>query len=107
MIKYTIKETEEFFEWQKKFKNGSQKYAIIRRLRNLSVGLLGDYKDLKGNLFELRFFNRGTAGLRIYYTKKSDGTILLLLSGGDKGSQEKDIQKARQLIIKYREFYNE
>ena len=100
---YILKETEEFAKWYDSFKNGTPKYAITRRLKNLSVGLLEDYKNLKGNLFELRFFNKGLAGLRIYYTIKSNGEILLLLNGGNKNSQQEKKKKARELIIKYKE----
>ena len=98
-----IHQTQEFEKWYKSFKKDSKLFAINKRLFNLRLGLFGDHKDLKGNLFELRFFNKGLAGLRIYYTIKSNGEILLLLNGGNKSSQTKDIQKARELIIKYKE----
>jgi len=97
-----INQTQEFEKWYKSFKKDSRRFAINKRLFNLRFGIFGAHKDLKGNLFELRFFNKGCAGLRIYYTIKSNGEILLLLNGGDKSSQKEDIKKARELIIKYK-----
>lgn len=102
---HSIKMTEEFVKWLVAFKKDSRKFVINRRLHNLSIGKFGDHKDLTGNLFELRFFNKGCAGLRIYYTIKENGEILLLLNGGTKSSQQKDIEKARMLIIKYKEVF--
>jgi len=46
-------------------------------------------------LYELRFF--GGAGIRIYYTIKGK-SVVLLLTGGDKSSQEDDIKKAVKMI---------
>ena len=82
-----INQTHEFEKWYKSFKKDSKRFVINKRLFNLRLGLFGDHKDLNGNLFELRFFNKGLAGLIIYYTIKSNGEILLSLSGGDKSSQ--------------------
>ncbi|MBU0462907.1 MAG: type II toxin-antitoxin system RelE/ParE family toxin [Proteobacteria bacterium] len=48
-------------------------------------------------MFELRFFF--SAGLRIYYTIKNDRVVILLV-GGDKSTQEKDIAKATELLAK-------
>ena len=103
MIK--IKATEEFIIWLNisKTKNRKVYQEVIKRVNRVKIGNFGDYKDLKDNLFELRFFNKGCAGLRVYYTIKTNGEIVLLLTAGNKSSQTKDINKARELIIKYKE----
>ena len=103
MIK--IKATEEFVIWLNisKTKNRKVYQEVIKRVNRVKIGNFGDCKDLKDNLFELRFFNKGCAGLRVYYTIKTNGKIVLLLTAGNKSSQTKDINKARELIIKYKE----
>ncbi len=61
----------------------------------MAIGTFGDHKQLNEKLFELRFFFGG--GYRIYYTFKGN-TVILLLVGGDKSSQKKDIARAMTLI---------
>lgn len=68
---------------------------ILLRLDRLKDGNFGDYKQLNDYLYELRF-NIG-AGYRIYYTIEDD-VIVLLINGGDKKSQSKDIKKANEIL---------
>jgi len=67
------------------------------RLRRIDLQEnFGDFKKIEseiGNLFELRFHLN--AGYRIYYTRKGN-TICLLLNGGNKSSQKKDIKAAEK-----------
>ncbi|MDD3175737.1 MAG: type II toxin-antitoxin system RelE/ParE family toxin [Candidatus Nanoarchaeia archaeon] len=93
-----IKQTEIFEKWFRKLKNFELKNIIIDRMSRVKLGNFGDCKNLKGNLFELRFNLQ--AGVRIYFTKKN-GEIVLLLNAGDKSSQSEDIKKARQLMDLY------
>lgn len=93
-----IKQTEIFEKWFRKLKNFELKNIIIDRMSRVKLGNFGDCKNLKGNLFELRFNIQ--AGVRIYFTKKN-GEIVLLLNAGDKSSQSEDIKKARQLMDLY------
>ena len=67
----------------------------MARLDRMQNGNLGDFKSLGDNLFELRFFFGG--GLRIYYTIRNQ-QVVLLLNGGSKSSQNRDIEKARQMM---------
>ena len=70
--------------------------AIIdNRLDRVRIGNFGDCKPIKGGsgLWELRI-DLGP-GYRIYYGKKGN-TILIPLTGGDKGSQARDIEKAKR-----------
>ncbi len=62
---------------------------------------LGDYKNLKNDLYELRFFFE--SGIRVYFSKIDDNTVILLLGGGNKKTQKKDIKKAREIIEKLKE----
>jgi putative addiction module killer protein len=55
----------------------------------------GDVKNLGDSVFELRIHY--SAGYRIYFTKYNE-IIVLLLCGGNKSSQEKDIKKAKDML---------
>ena len=68
--------------------------AIARRLRRFEYGNLGDVKAVGDGVFEARIFYG--AGYRLYFINKS-GRIILLLCGGDKGSQKQDIRKAKEM----------
>ncbi len=71
------------------------KNRVLVRLAHIEDGYFGDMKRLSDDLFELRMFFSG--GLRIYYTIRH-GRVMLLLSGGDKSSQQRDIAKAKQML---------
>ena len=61
----------------------------------MEQGNLGDVKTVAQNLFEMRFFFG--SGYRIYYTINGE-TVVLLLCGGDKSTQKKDIEKAKKIM---------
>lgn len=61
----------------------------------MEQGNLGDVKTVGQNLFEMRFFFG--SGYRVYYTINSK-TLVLLLCGGDKSTQKKDIEKAKKIM---------
>lgn len=91
---YTVLETEEFSHWLAGLKDRPTRIRLIRRLDKARRGILGDVKPVSEGVFEMReFFG---SGWRMYYIEKS-GTIILMLGGGDKSSQSKDIQKAIQI----------
>jgi putative addiction module killer protein len=65
---------------------------ILQRLERLKEGNYGDHKNLGEGIYELRFFFG--SGYRVYFAEDGN-TIVVLLCGGDKKSQTKDIAKAR------------
>jgi putative addiction module killer protein len=71
------------------------------RLDRLEVGNLGDHKAVGEGIFELRL--QFGAGHRIYFGEV-DNTIILLLCGGDKSSQARDIERAKAYWREYKEF---
>ncbi|HEX9876266.1 MAG TPA: type II toxin-antitoxin system RelE/ParE family toxin [Gammaproteobacteria bacterium] len=78
-------------EWLDGLRDGRARARIVARLDRLSVGLLGDWKSVGEGVSELRV-DYGP-GYRVYYGQ--DGkTLILLLCGGDKRIQTKDIKKA-------------
>ena len=82
---------EPFEDWLIKIKDKVTKARIRRRIDRLSFGQEGDCKSVGSGVYELRLMFG--SGYRIYYGKSGDIVIVLLL-GGDKGSQEEDIKKA-------------
>lgn len=81
-----------FSDWLNQL-DGPIKYRVQARIFRLrEEGHFGVSKRLSNNLFELKFRNLG-GGIRIYYGIIDD-SIILLLCGGNKGSQEKDIKMA-------------
>ena len=95
---YNIKQTEKFSKWLLKLKDLQGKIAIARRVERMRNGNFGDFKSVGKIVSELRI-DKGP-GYRIYYTIKDDEIIILLI-GGDKSTQSKDIDKAHNLAKEY------
>ena len=89
-----IRETELFKKWFLKLRDSVAKARMLVRLRRLSLGHFGEKRDLGDGVSELKF--KFGPGYRIYYTIR-DGRIVILLAGGDKSSQTRDILKAKEL----------
>ena len=94
-MKYKLRSTKQYDKWFSKLKESTVKTRILARLDRIENGNFGDFKQISPSLFELRFFFG--AGLRIYYTIHNS-KVVLLLTGGNKASQEKDIEKAAELL---------
>ncbi|WP_420641653.1 type II toxin-antitoxin system RelE/ParE family toxin [Candidatus Leptofilum sp.] len=94
-MRYEIASTAVFDKWFKGLKDRTTRNKVLARINRVENGNFGDFKSLGDNLYELRFFFGG--GLRIYYTIR-DNRLVLLLRGGDKSKQSRDIEKARQMI---------
>lgn len=92
----SVKKTPEFGEWldSLSWKEQGQINARLERIRN--SGHFGDAKALGNGLAELRWKN----GWRIYFFKEGREMIVLLV-GGHKNAQEKEIKKARLLLERY------
>ena len=89
-----------FSDWLLKLKDRKGRAIILRRINQAEEGNLGTYRDLHDGLFELKV-NYGP-GYRVYFGL--DGNVLLvLLCGGDKGSQVRDIDLARKYWSDYQE----
>ena len=94
-----VKRTHEFEEWfdEQNVKEQAQVDARIQRIEEYDH--FGDAKDLGDGLAELRW----ASGRRVYFTRIFDanGSLVLLVLGGIKNGQKKDIKKARLLVRKY------
>ncbi len=75
---------------------------IYDRIERLAQGNLGDYKSLGGGLYEFRL--HFGSGYRMYYFEVN-GEVIVLLCGGNKAKQRKDISNARKYMVDYRRRY--
>lgn len=87
-----------FSTWFKGIREIHTRAKILTRLDRLKLGNFGDCKFIGEGVSELRIHNG--PGLRIYYAKL-DNKIILLLWGGNKGSQSQDINKAKEYLKDY------
>ena len=89
-----IRQTELFATWFRALRDRQARARIQVRIDRLQLGLPGDVKPVGEGVSELRI-DYGP-GYRVYFTKRGREWILLL-AGGDKRTQERDIKKAIQL----------
>lgn len=90
---------EPFTEWLHNLRDQKGRRFILRRVGRLEQGLLGDCRPIGDGISELRIFFG--PGYRIYFGEEA-GCIVVLLCGGDKSSQERDIQAAKAYWKEYR-----
>lgn len=86
-----VRQTDDYSCWFEHLRDRMAKTRILIRIRRLSLGNFGDVKPVGEGVSELRI-DYG-AGYRIYFIQKGK-TLVVLLAGGDKRTQPKDIQKA-------------
>jgi putative addiction module killer protein len=91
---YDIETTEEFVTWLGSIRSDKTRMVLVKRIRTMSQGTLGETRSLENGLFEAKI--RYGAGYRLYFVNK--GTrIIVLLRGGDKSTQKQNIKRARDL----------
>lgn len=90
----TIRETEVYKKWFARLRDTVAKARILVRIRRVSLGNFGEYRDLGDSVSELKF--RFGPGYRVYYTIRN-GELVILLAGGDKSTQSNDIARAKAL----------
>ncbi len=88
-----------FDAWFERLREIHTRAKILTRLDRIKLGNFGDCKTIGNGLSELRIHYG--PGIRIYYSKIGC-KIILLLCGGNKGSQTKDIKKAKEYLIDYK-----
>jgi putative addiction module killer protein len=90
----SVRPLPEFTAWLGGLKDNRVRGAVAERIKRLALGLLGDFKAIGDGVIELRI-DFG-AGWRLYY-KQTGAQIVVLLAGGTKRTQKKDIQQAKAL----------
>jgi putative addiction module killer protein len=97
---YLIEKTSEFDKWLRKLKDRKAKARILIRIQRIEEqGNFGDCKPIGEGITELRIHY--AKGYRVYMTEQH-GHLVLLLAGGEKSTQQKDIEKAKLLWKNYK-----
>lgn len=91
---FEIRETDEYRKWFESLRDLNAQLRIAARIRRVSLGNLGDVKSVGGGVLELRITYG--PGYRVYLTRHDD-TVVVLLAGGDKSTQVRDIERAKGL----------
>ena len=94
----TLRGDDPFGDWLDTMRDRNAAYKIIARVNRLALGNPGDSRALDGGVFELRV-NVGP-GYRVYFARVGK-VIMLLLCGGDKSTQQKDIDHAKRNLKNY------
>ncbi len=89
-----------FEEWLESLKDKKARYIIRARLDRLAYGNAGKCKPVGDGVFELKVYYG--PGYRIYFAEEGK-MIVILLYGGDKSTQKKDIIRAREYWVDYKE----
>lgn len=89
-----IRQTESYARWFRRLRDRQAKARINVRIRRLSIGNRGDAKPVGRGVSELRI--PYGPGYRVYFCERGS-ELVILLAGGDKGSQRRDIRLARDL----------
>jgi putative addiction module killer protein len=88
-----------FDRWLKQLRDWRAKALVEMRIRRLGLGNAGDVSPIGGGLSEMRI-DHGP-GYRVYYLRRG-ATLVILLCGGDKRTQQADIRRARQIAAKWK-----
>ena len=95
-----VRQSEQFTEWLLKLRDSTARSRIMSRIVRLREGNAGLTKSVGNGIVEMKI-DYGP-GYRVYFIGKGK-TLVLLLCGGDKSSQVKDIQRAKELAKQYQE----
>ncbi|MCY3544399.1 MAG: type II toxin-antitoxin system RelE/ParE family toxin [Chloroflexi bacterium] len=93
-MRYEVIKSDEFLRWLSGLRDKRAQAQILVRIDRAEEGNFGDRRSVGGGVSELRV-NVGQ-GYRIYYVIRQR-RIVILLCGGDKASQQRDIRRARQM----------
>ena len=89
-----IRQTEIYARWFRRIRDRQARVRIDSRIRRLSLGNPGDVRPVGGGVSEIRI-DYGP-GYRLYFTRRGEA-LVILLAGGDKDSQERDVRRALEL----------
>ncbi len=91
--------SEPFREWLDSLKDFDTQALVFQRLQRIKLGNFGDCKPIDEGLWEFRIHHK--SGIRIYYARVGQ-RLILIIGGGDKRSQQRDITKATKYLEDYR-----
>ena len=93
-MEYEVRTTRQFDDWLDDLSDEKASAIIVERLVRIQSGLFGDFEPVGDGISELRIHYG--SGYRIYYTIRGKVVVIVLL-GGTKGTQKKDIKKAKKI----------
>jgi putative addiction module killer protein len=91
---FNIFQLPEFDEWLTHIKDGLTRRRLVRRLERAEEGNLGDVKPVGEGVWEMR--EDFGPGWRMYYIRRGD-VLIVMLGGGNKSTQQRDIERAIEL----------
>jgi putative addiction module killer protein len=89
-----VRQTAEFSGWLRRLKDAHAVARIVARIRRMELGNPGDVRNVGNGVMEMRIAYG--PGYRVYYAHRGEA-IVLLLCGGDKRTQRRDIGRAREI----------
>ncbi len=97
---YTVIQSSDFAAWLSRLADSKGKARILARLRSVGLGNFGDCEPVGEGVSEMRI--HVGPGYRVYFMR-TDATVYVLLTGGDKSTQQRDIAKAKSMARALRE----
>lgn len=97
---FELRQSDAFRQWRLRLRDDRARALIASRLDRLAYGHIGDARNIGDGVSELRIHYG--PGYRVYFAKRGSA-VILLLCGGDKGSQARDIKRAKQLLAEWSE----
>ena len=91
---FSLKPLPEFTVWVDSLTDATVRGVVVARLKRLERGLMGDVKPIGAGVSELRIHNGG--GWRVYFVQRNT-RLIVLLAGGSKRTQKRDITRAKAL----------
>ena len=90
---------EPFTKWLRRLRDGPSRSRIRQRIARLRLGNFGDARSVGDGVHEIRI--HFGPGYRVYFGRETDA-LVILLCGGDKGGQNRDIERAKEYWRDYR-----
>lgn len=97
---FELQQTETFAKWRQRLSDVRARAIIAARLNRLAYGNTGDVQSVGSGISELRIHYG--PGYRVYFQQRGN-TLIILLCGGDKGTQARDIKAAKQILAEWNE----
>ena len=91
---FEVIQTDEFEAWLDGLRDRQAQVQIVKRIVRVQSGFLGDVKPVGDGVSELRVHHG--PGYRLYFVRRGQ-VVIILLCGGDKGSQARDIERAKAM----------
>jgi putative addiction module killer protein len=91
---FEVLQTDEFEAWLEGLRDRQARSLIAKRIVRVQSGLLGDAKPVGDGVSEMRVHHG--PGYRLYFVRRGQ-VVIILLCGGDKGSQARDIERAKEM----------